>query len=137
MYQRLANTAKNPDDRYNANQPFVLGTAVATKVFISSTCYDLLDVRAELERELTLMGLKSIMSDRPTSEFQVQLDANSIESCLTNVRNADVVLVILHRLRLALGEIVLWVASPESQQKLRFPSHLFPLTGLPWQRLNF
>jgi hypothetical protein len=38
-------------------------------VFISSTCYDLIDLRAELEAMLRDLGLHPVLSDRPTSEF--------------------------------------------------------------------
>lgn len=68
---------------------------MATTVFISSTCYDLIDLRAELDSQLRGLGLTPVMSDRPSSEFEVSPSANSIESCLANVRRADVVLVVL------------------------------------------
>lgn len=64
-------------------------------IFVSSTCYDLVDLRAELEQALKNMGLTPIMSDRLTSEFEVQTDKNSIETCLVNLRRCDVVLLIL------------------------------------------
>lgn len=68
---------------------------MADTVFVSSTCYDLIDVRAELEAELRDLGLTPVMSDRPSAEFAVTPDANSIESCLANVRRCDAVVVIL------------------------------------------
>jgi hypothetical protein len=64
-------------------------------VFVCSTCYDLIDIRAELESELRDMGLVPILSDRPSSEFTIAPDNTSIESCLVNVRRADIVLVVL------------------------------------------
>lgn len=63
--------------------------------FISSTCYDLIDIRAEVEAEFRKMRLSPILSDRPTSEFLVAPDANSIENCLANLRRADYVVFIL------------------------------------------
>lgn len=65
------------------------------KVFVSSTCYDLIDLRAELEMVLREMGLSPLLSDRPSSEFEVLPDKNSIETCLANVRGADVFISIL------------------------------------------
>lgn len=65
------------------------------KVFISSTCYDLIDLRAEIEKELRELQLTPILSDSLTSEFEVQPDKNSIETCLVNVRKSNVVVIIL------------------------------------------
>jgi hypothetical protein len=65
------------------------------KVFISSTVFDLIDVRAELEALIRDMGLSPVMSDSSTSDFSVKPDANSIETCLVNVRASDIMLVIL------------------------------------------
>jgi len=67
------------------------------KVFVSSTCYDLVDVRAEVEAHLRDLGLTPVMSDRPSSEFKVVPDVNSIETCLVNVREADVFVCILNQ----------------------------------------
>jgi len=67
------------------------------RVFVSSTCYDLLDVRAEVEEHLRQMGLAPILSDSPTSEFERVPDANSIERCLVNLRGCEVVIVIMCR----------------------------------------
>jgi Domain of unknown function (DUF4062) len=65
------------------------------KVFVSSTCYDLIDLRAELEVLLRDMGFSPLLSDRPSSEFEVLPDKNSIETCLANVRNADLFISVL------------------------------------------
>ncbi len=65
------------------------------RVFVSSTCYDLLDARAEVERCLRDLGLTPILSDRPSSEFEVLPDVNSIETCLENVRRADAFVCLL------------------------------------------
>jgi len=65
------------------------------KVFVSSTCFDLIDLRAEVEAELKLMGCAPIMSDRQSAEFEVSPDANSIQTCLNNIQNADYVIIIL------------------------------------------
>ena len=67
------------------------------KVFISSTVYDLVDVRAEVEDLLRDLGLNPILSGSATSDFQPLPDENSIESCLVNLRACDAVIVILCR----------------------------------------
>jgi|GEM_PF-2317042 len=67
-------------------------------VFISSTCYDLVDLRAELETFFGEAGVAVRMSDRSTSEFEVLPDRNSIETCLANVRDCDEFIIVLsHR----------------------------------------
>lgn len=65
------------------------------RIFVSSTCYDLLDLRAEVEAHLRDLGLLPVMSDRPSSEFEIVPDVNSIETCLANVRDADAFVCIL------------------------------------------
>jgi len=67
------------------------------RVFISSTCYDLLDLRAELETFLRDAGMMPILSDSLTSDFKTVPDQNSIESCLANVRSCDAFIVILSK----------------------------------------
>ncbi len=64
-------------------------------VFVSSTCYDLLDLRASLEGTLRQCGLRPVMSDRPTSEFTNPGDVNSIETCLVNLRRCERCIVVL------------------------------------------
>lgn len=68
---------------------------MAKTVFLGSTCYDLIDLRAELEYELNNMSLQPILSDQPASEFTIVPDASSIESCLVNVRKSDIFIIIL------------------------------------------
>lgn len=68
---------------------------MSTKVFVSSTCYDLIDVRSEIENVLKENGLTPILSDSSTSDFNINLDINSIECCLVNVKVADVFIIIL------------------------------------------
>jgi hypothetical protein len=65
------------------------------RVFICSTCYDLIDLRAELERFFLEAGIEPILSDSLNSEFQVMPDRNSIETCLANVRGCDEFVIIL------------------------------------------
>src|SRR5262245_10454879 len=67
------------------------------KVFISSACHDLVDLRAELFDDLRDLGVEPLFSDIKESDFQVSTDTatNSIENCLANVHAAAVVVVVL------------------------------------------
>lgn len=68
------------------------------RVFISSTCYDLLDIRAELESEFRDLGLFPVLSDSCTSDFIPDPTKDSIDSCLSNLCTCQYVVVILdHR----------------------------------------
>jgi hypothetical protein len=67
------------------------------RVFVSSTVYDLIDVRAEISALLNLMGISPVLSDDKLSDFHVQQSANSIETCLVNVAASDEVIVILDK----------------------------------------
>jgi len=74
-----------------------MGAVSQLDVFITSTCYDLIDLRAELGRYLKEQGFLVRLSDDPQSTFAVEPTADSIESCLANVEAADVVLCIIDR----------------------------------------
>lgn len=65
------------------------------RVFVSSTVYDLLDVRAEVAELLRELGIAPVMSDDKLSDFDVKQDVNSIETCLLNVESSDEVILIL------------------------------------------
>lgn len=65
------------------------------RVFVSSTVYDLVDTRAELEQLLRELGVFPVMSDEKLSDFNLSFDANSIETCLLNVESSDAVIVVL------------------------------------------
>jgi hypothetical protein len=65
------------------------------RIFICSTCYDLIDLRAELEMFFREAGVVAVLSDSLSSDFQVMPDRSSIETCLTNVRSCDAFLIIL------------------------------------------
>jgi len=67
------------------------------RVFVSSTHYDLIDIRAEIERQLNKAGFSPIMSDSSSSDFEVDSENNSIRACLSNVRSSDVFIMILSR----------------------------------------
>ena len=66
-------------------------------VFLSSTCYDLGDLRAELGEYLHRHAFLVQMSEDYESEFRVNGRVDSIMSCLLSVEGADVVVCILDR----------------------------------------
>lgn len=63
-------------------------------MFISSTCYDLIDLRAELADFLDGKGYIPKVSDDPY-RMDVEPTEDSIQTCLRNVEAADVVICIL------------------------------------------
>jgi|GEM_PF-3029924 len=65
-------------------------------VFVSSTCYELVDARAELCQFLDDKGHVVRASDDP-ERFDSSLQSDSIKVCLENLRNSDVVVVLLDR----------------------------------------
>lgn len=67
------------------------------KVFVSSTVFDLIDVRAEVASLLASMGITAILSDDKLSGFDTAHATNAIETCLINVADSDEVIVILDR----------------------------------------
>ena len=67
------------------------------RIFVSSTCHDLVDIRAELADQLRTLGIVPILSDDKLSDFVVQTDTNSINVCLANVESCDEVILILDR----------------------------------------
>lgn len=67
------------------------------EVFISSTVYDLLDLRPELTEFLRADGFKVRVSGGKVEDFDVEAVGDSIETCLTNVARSDVVVSIVDR----------------------------------------
>jgi hypothetical protein len=68
------------------------------RVFISSTCYDLVDVRAEVKALIEDMGFDAQLSeDDLDSAFEVsgEIDKTSIQECLDNVNTCDCFVLIL------------------------------------------
>ena len=63
-------------------------------VFLSSTCYDLRDCRCELAVHLDSLGCNVRQSDDPL-RIDVSHNSDSIESCLLNVANSNLVLCII------------------------------------------
>ncbi|HEY3318917.1 MAG TPA: DUF4062 domain-containing protein [Planctomycetota bacterium] len=79
-------------------------------VFISSTCYDLGDIRAELRRDLEAQKFIVRLSDDFDTGFGVDGTTNSIAQCLKNVEQCDVVVCILDR---RYGPPLKWGTAPE------------------------
>jgi hypothetical protein len=69
----------------------------AIDVFLSSTCYDLGDLRAELADMLRRYSFLVRVSEDYESDFRVHGHMDSIASCLLNVEASDVVVCILDR----------------------------------------
>lgn len=67
------------------------------RVFLSSTCYDLIDLRAEIAAWLRDHGFVPVLSDCATSAFEVNPDKDSIATCLQNVRASDIFVLILNQ----------------------------------------
>ncbi len=67
------------------------------RVFLSSTVFDLIDVRNEIAELLRSLGITPVLSDDKLSDFEVRFDVNSIETCLINVANCDEVIVVLDK----------------------------------------
>ncbi|MCY2954047.1 MAG: DUF4062 domain-containing protein [Planctomycetota bacterium] len=64
-------------------------------VFISSTCYDLVDLRAELALHLKDNGFMVRISEDRDSAFRVDPTADTIGSCLSNISSSDIVVCII------------------------------------------
>lgn len=67
------------------------------RVFLSSTVFDLIDVRNEIAELLRSLGITPVLSDDKLSDFAIKFDANSIETCLVNVESCDEVIVVLDK----------------------------------------
>jgi hypothetical protein len=65
------------------------------RVFVSSTVYDLIDIRAEVEALLRDFGLTPVMSDSRDDGFDSTIQSNSIDTCLVNLRSCEKVILIL------------------------------------------
>ena len=62
--------------------------------FVSSTCFDLNQVRADLRRFLTDMGLDPVLSETPA--FPVNPQSGPVENCLRAVKEkADIFILII------------------------------------------
>lgn len=63
-------------------------------VFVSSTCFDLAQIRQDLKGFFENLGLTPILSE--FGAFPIDPDANAISNCLSNIRaNADILVLII------------------------------------------
>src|SRR5437763_1810303 len=63
-------------------------------VFVSSTCYDLKQVRADMFQFLDSLGFEPVLSEY--NSFPIQPEANTIENCLVVVNaKADILVLII------------------------------------------
>jgi hypothetical protein len=67
------------------------------KIFISSTIYELMDLRAGLFDYLSSVGYEVVMSEIGDSGFEISGNMSSIECCLSNVRSCDALVLIADR----------------------------------------
>src|SRR5262245_39291377 len=66
----------------------------AVSVFVSSTCYDLVDLRPELGQMLAANGFVVLVSEDVSSAIYVDSTDYSIASCLKNVEASNVLVCI-------------------------------------------
>src|SRR5437868_6969994 len=64
------------------------------RIFISSTCFDLIDVRAELKRALEHLGYVAYTSETP--DFPVSSRLSLVDNCLSVLKHSDIYLLIIH-----------------------------------------
>lgn len=63
------------------------------KVFVSSTCYDLTQIRADLFDFLSGLGYQPVLSEY--QNFSVSPDIDTIDNCIQNVNDADLLILII------------------------------------------
>jgi hypothetical protein len=63
------------------------------RIFLSSTCYDLVDIRAELEKFLRDKGHELLLSDR--ASFPVEIGVHRHDVCINNVQQSDLFILIV------------------------------------------
>jgi len=65
-----------------------------TKIFVSSTCFDLEQIREDLRKNILEMGHEPILSELPT--FSVLPDLDTLSNCKRNVKeNSDIFILII------------------------------------------
>ena len=64
------------------------------KVFVSSTCYDLSQIRRDIEEFLVHSGYKAILSDSPRN-FAIDPFSRTLENCLQSVRESSALLLVV------------------------------------------
>jgi hypothetical protein len=85
------------------------------RVFVSSTVFDLIDVRAEVRQFLEELGVIPVLSDYASNGFLSVPDANSIEACAENVRSCDaVIMIVSQRYGPPLNKVLSYLSEPLS-----------------------
>lgn len=72
-------------------------SAQSANIFVSSTCKDLVDLRHELSDHIRSLGLFPILSDDPESAFVVSGNADTVDTCLVNIRTCGALILVLNR----------------------------------------
>ena len=63
------------------------------RIFLSSTCYDLKDLRADLKGALETLGYSVWASEFP--DFPIDPKLHNHDNCLLNVERADLYLLVI------------------------------------------
>lgn len=63
------------------------------KVFVSSTCYDLSQIRADLFEFLSNLGYQPVLSEYST--FPINPNSDTMDNCIKNVNDADILILII------------------------------------------
>lgn len=88
----LADTVKGQERRYLSIDYTI--TMRKTKIFISSTCYDLSQIRQDLKDGIRSIGHEPILSE--SRDFPVNPALSSVENCIEAVKNeADIFVLIM------------------------------------------
>lgn len=64
-----------------------------TNIFVSSTCYDLAQIRADIYEFITSAGHNPILSDYPS--FPIDPTKQTIENCIQNIKNSSDIFVLI------------------------------------------
>jgi len=79
-------------EKKRANQHLITNRKNMT-IFLSSTCYDLKDLRAELENFLQEKGHSLLLSDR--ANFPVNIGTHRHDVCIENVQKCDLYVLVI------------------------------------------
>ncbi len=78
---------------FSEKRPLLMKIQKGQKIFISSTAYDLIDVRAELLLSLSQWGFEALGHEIPG--FPIPLGMHSHDVCLAAVKQCDIFLLII------------------------------------------
>lgn len=99
--------------------------AAAPVVFVSSTVWDLADLRAGIGYVLRQRGVNVMMSE--ASDFPLYGDKSAIEECLENVRRSDLYVLVVDKRRGSLYESGVSV----TRKEMKVARESFATTGKP------